>query len=191
MLFFLLLITFSIAAPANCKTAISETQCLECNDNFFLVIQETESGIPNLVCQQVSEISNCAQYDGSSCVKCEPKFYLENNECKPCGIENCLYCAVVNATKICIQCDKVGEKQLYLSADEKSCVDCSLESNDEICGRCGVNKYFDISSKSCKSCMTNCALCTESYNCFQCISKIISHQSLAVFQIISFVLNQN
>ena len=160
-------ISTAFGAVEHCLTAISDNHCIKCENGYFLTIDDTtESGIPNLKCQQVNAITNCELYDGSACVKCISGYYLSSNTCQKCSIANCKYCAQVDGNAICIECSGTYS----ISIDEKECVDCTSSANNEKCGRCGVGKYLDTASKSC---MANCAMCTESYNCFQCKNKAI------------------
>ncbi|EAL44430.1 tyrosine kinase putative [Entamoeba histolytica] len=149
-----------------CLHKISEFHCTQCSEGCFLQLQDnTETGIPSLVCSQsANALENCEASDSSVCIRCKAGYRLNGNLCDKCR-EGCNYC---NSTH-CYQCGKKEDgTQLYLSTDEKSCVDCSLSENDEACGRCPAGKYFDIQNKVCTECMENCALCTDQYNCYQC-----------------------
>ncbi|ELP83512.1 hypothetical protein EIN_377670 [Entamoeba invadens IP1] len=168
LLFFILSLSFALD---HCKSQISDNHCIECESGYYLQLTDnTDSGIPSLLCVAIGVSENCEITDNGACVKCLPKFYLDGNQCKSCSMEFCNYC---NST-FCYQCgSNAAGTQLYLSTDETKCVDCTDPAHDEDCGRCPGGKYFDIDTKRCEKCMTNCALCTEKYNCYQCTNKTL------------------
>ncbi|ELP88911.1 tyrosine kinase, putative, partial [Entamoeba invadens IP1] len=183
-----LLITFclfqSLQAQDNCKTRISDNHCVECNDGYYLkLVDNIETGIPSLVCELATTDTNCEANDGGACIRCKVRYYLQGNQCVRCG-PGCNYCN----SEYCYQCGNTlddttidaslrNDTQLYLSTDEKTCIDCNIASNNEQCGRCQAGTYFNITLKSCQKCFTNCQLCTEEYNCYQCTNgKLLQKQ---------------
>ncbi|EMS14046.1 tyrosine kinase, putative, partial [Entamoeba histolytica HM-3:IMSS] len=179
-LFFNILFVGIYAELEGCAKEISDNHCIECKNGYYLeLVVESESSIPKLICKESKSIPNCTELDGPVCVRCDDGFYVDKDgTCKSCNKEStnesenikCLHCDSTH----CYECGKTTDgKQLYLSNDQTTCIDCSLAENNEACGRCGNGKYFNISSKTCQSCSDNCALCTEENNCFQCTNKTI------------------
>ena len=173
LLFSLFILSVHSAIPSNCKTGVSATHCLECNTGYYLVVKDnTVSGIPDILCEKVPTITNCAQYDGLACVKCSDSFYLNNGACSACP-SNCKNCAPISGSLKCLEC----QGTYSLSVDETECLDCSLSGNKEKCGICSGSTYFDVTTKTCVDCSTGCSLCTESYNCFQCATGYILNRA--------------
>ncbi|ELP85751.1 hypothetical protein EIN_281120 [Entamoeba invadens IP1] len=168
MLFLLYLLTICLSAAdeTGCTNRISENHCVECDPSHHLELQPNDAtGIPSLVCVANQDVANCAEMENGACIRCNIKYYLHNNECIGC-VAGCNYCN----DQVCYQCgtDETNGTQLYLSTDETRCIDCTQQANDEECGRCDAGKYFNIETKNCQPCKDDCALCTESYNCYQC-----------------------
>ncbi|ELP86333.1 hypothetical protein EIN_296330 [Entamoeba invadens IP1] len=171
----ILLFIYLSASQNHCVKLLSPNHCVECESNYYLQLTDNEeTGIPTMACVASSTVKNCASFENNACIKCETGFYLTGNECVGCGIANCNYC---NSTH-CYQCAKVAETQYYLSIDEKTCIDCTLSENDVACGRCNDGQYFNTQSKSCKSCFTNCQLCTEEFNCYQCANGTLLNKQI-------------
>ncbi|BFU18299.1 tyrosine kinase, putative [Entamoeba histolytica HM-1:IMSS-B] len=135
----------------HCKTCFAEDKCITCENNYYLD--------SSYQCTERKNISNCDTWDNLFCTMCKPGYYLQNQECKACTT-NCKYCN----SQECFQC----EAGYTLVNNGANCVDCSKEENNSVCGRCGINEYFDVSKLNCLPCKTNCQRCSSAQNCFMC-----------------------
>ncbi|KAL7711940.1 Tyrosine kinase [Entamoeba marina] len=149
----------------NCIEQYPSGICKTCSDGYFLFVVEAHENSSVLNCLFIEPIDNCIEYEGEFCIQCSDGYYVddETNSCFACS-SNCLHC---NSTH-CNQCYS-SPIYYYLSSDQKTCIDCSQSINDEICGRCPQQYFYDSSLKQCSSCKTNCLSCTNSSNCYQCI----------------------
>lgn len=85
----------------NCKDYLSETECRECLNGFF---------VSNKLCAAVVPVAQCALYDGkasaSVCLECAAGYSLSSGACAPVStsIPNCKLHAT-DASLACRQCD--------------------------------------------------------------------------------------
>ena len=102
-----------------CKTCLSETKCLSCIDDYFLIGNQCNKC--NYNCKTSS--------DKCKCTSCDRGYYFNNYQCLNCD-SNCKTCS--NKADYCTSCDI----NKYLN--EHKCLDC-----DESCN----NKDMDTNKK--------------------------------------------
>ncbi|CAD8124855.1 unnamed protein product [Paramecium sonneborni] len=161
----------------NCKTC-TETQCLNCQNTFYLNTDYLCQKCLNPYCQ-----SNCTQEQcqdcGEGCIKCNldkicysclTNYYLEQGSCKSCH-QFCLKCNYQE----CLQC------QTGYYSEGKDCKKCI--SDCQICDKLNCyqcpDKYY-IKNQECKKCQPNCLSCTEN-KCELCENdQFYPHENLCV-----------
>ncbi|ELP88899.1 hypothetical protein EIN_476010 [Entamoeba invadens IP1] len=94
------LIAVATSLIANCKTQMSDTQCLICDEGYYLKLQEDGSDIvPSLDCAKIEEDLFCEKRLGDECVLCSEGYFVHLGQCQKCPMENCLYCNLTQCFK--------------------------------------------------------------------------------------------
>ena len=187
-LFLLFLYIHTVLSECECKKYFIDgdttTSCVDCqptqNSNskcYLNLITREGSSVPILQCSETkTTITNCENNanEGNYCVKCSNNLVFDETkkECVSCSakFEGCEICG----KERCYSCGKSSTgKQLYLSDDQKRCVDCSDKTNAKYCGVCDDGMYYEASQHQCVSCSSNCELCTSATDCFQCTNNTI------------------
>ena len=135
-----------------CKTCSSETKCLSCVDNYFLVLDK---------CYQCNV--NCkTSNDRCKCDTCEEGYFLSNYQCFKCN-NNCKAC-FGSAVK-CISC--FDGSYLTTSNTCTKCIEsCKTCVSETKCLSC-VDNYF-LLSDSCYQCNVNCKISINNCMCILC-----------------------
>lgn len=132
----------TIECDENCKSCVTNGQCNECNDGYYL--KEYKVGNKCYPCKDEDpHCNNCYYNNGFQCSDCMKDYltiYDKNNEngiCEQCNVNGCEYCYHDNSNNIkCKQC-----KQNYILENGK-CEKCTLEH----CKLCDSDGY------SCEEC---------------------------------------
>ncbi|ELP84060.1 protein serine/threonine kinase, putative [Entamoeba invadens IP1] len=132
--------------------------CLVCQTNFIF----TGS---NQKCVS-KESAHCNAISNSICISCEQKFYLEEENCSPCG-ENCDVC---RNNSLCSICTSPYYNHNGICEENKR-DNCNTEG-EASCLRCEDSFYFDDQStpmsSNCTKCSPNCLTCTTYSRCLSC-----------------------
>ena len=110
-----------------CKTCLSETKCLSCIDDYFIIGNKCNKC--NFNCKTSS--------DKCKCTSCDKGYYFNNYQCLNCN-DNCSTCA--NKADYCTSCDT----NKYLN--EHTCLDCDGSCNikpTDINEKDEETKYYD------------------------------------------------
>ena len=138
---------------ANClKCRISVNICLECRPTYIL---------QGYTCRKGS-ITNCRNYNGQSCIKCNPGFaLLSTGQCFQC-ISGCADCKQTNL----LACDTCLAGT-YLNFTDVTCVNCPASclicSSNTTCSSCANGYSLTIG----KTCVAKCS----DKNCYKCLKE--------------------
>ncbi|EAR93476.2 transmembrane protein, putative (macronuclear) [Tetrahymena thermophila SB210] len=181
-----------LPCPQYCKTCTSQTTCSICQTGYLLAANGTcVSTCPtNFISDQTNTYCVCrlnSTQSNQSC-PCNTSYVDINGNCLPCP----QYCNTCTSQTTCSIC-QTG----YLLAANSTCVStcptnfipnqtntycvCRLNSTQSNL-QCPCNTgYIDVNG-DCKSCPSNCDVCTSQTVCFQCsINYYLTVQQTCVF----------
>lgn len=161
--------------------------CLNCEDSECEVCIYSYLDITNNQCVATDKVPNCTSYsDANTCLNCAPRYYLDNNECLPIEIKDCIIAHKVTDnvagqninTIVCLAC---ADKMLITEGD---CIPdnvCQLENcktcarnyeKKEVCIRCEDEYVLNpISGKCVTQTTENCLALDENDTnlCGECV----------------------
>ncbi|KAL7717125.1 protein serine/threonine kinase [Entamoeba marina] len=178
----------SVTCPSDCITCDDSSQCLKCNESYYLSNYTSCDSVANncaecnkyecttclsgyyLIagnCKTCPEISNCETCSVDGCIECDTGYYLENGACNSCNYYSS-YCTSCNSNE-CLECSP----EYYLSDGKcevcsnvwDNCVECS--STECLTCESNISTLVKGSCYDCNYRWDNCLTCSDS-ECTQC-----------------------
>ena len=137
-----------------CKTCSSDTICISCFDDYFLL---------SSVCYNCNVNCKTKENDNCKCKTCYYGYYLSNYQCLKCD-SSCKTCSD-SATK----CEKCNEGYYLVSTTntcEKCPNNCKVCTSSTKCTEC--NDGYFIQSNECFLCNVNCNTTIDGCKCNTC-----------------------
>jgi hypothetical protein len=148
------------------------------SDNFFsnsfegfLYIFEMFLSAPLInelvsVSEDICEVYPKDQSCISTCILTEFELDANKGSCETCqdecdqGCKNATQCSLCEDDH-CVSCENFKKK---------SCIECEkgFEVKDKLCVQCWETTFYDVKSKSCKTCEGLCVTCESKYKCLSC-----------------------
>ena len=132
-------------------------QCQYLYQQYYVLIND---------CQDACNLPNCITCNtGTSCVECQPQYFLNSvQRCDPC-IGNCSICSNTVTCDTCIS-------GYYFDSGNGSCLPCEvncLTCTASSCRSCPPAYYPSLKTcKLCENAMSNCIECSVSNICQKC-----------------------
>jgi len=176
---------FKIDEQGFCKACPSSRYESNGKDKCAVICDENKVGIyckdnKEIPCDNiVSSCSDCKTIAGKpTCTKCGNYSYLENNECKGCGLSYCYACKKINNQVSCLGCqsDSIMQNQNGINIcigcegmGLSHCNSCNNNNGLPVCDNC-VPGYY-LKNGSCLNCssISNCTHCDNNGVCTNCI----------------------
>ena len=186
-LFYVLpIITYSSTQIENCEVQVG-SECTLCSDGYYLLEDYNDcikceglckTCIPRLNINNVNEHDCLSCYDGDYLDEVLPievdGIKYDSGICKPCGIDNCKECELVEDVPKCSKCfphfyDNSGQ----CSSCHSSCLECN-GPNENQCTRCvdGYGVHQTTEGSFCEKCPDNCLECDKDLKCTKCIENL-------------------
>ncbi|ELP93782.1 protein serine/threonine kinase, putative [Entamoeba invadens IP1] len=151
----------------NCSSCGADGECFGCLKDYVLVKKlPTNKGVCVLPSQQ--EGTHCLLYENGHCRLCENSYFLNSsNECTKC------YYMCSQCSKTATSCDECVEgfvlQNGVCETSKTALQGCQQTIPYSLkCAVCERGYYLDLTQRSCKKCITNCALCTGDSICVIC-----------------------
>ncbi|EAS05248.2 hypothetical protein TTHERM_01364620 (macronuclear) [Tetrahymena thermophila SB210] len=143
----------------SCKTCYgpSDAECKECIKQFYKPNKNNK-----YLCQCVLENCEKCNEDGSKCLKCEDKYFIDKGICQYCDINSFNY-------------DKINQKCYKCHS---SCLTCNGPTEKD-CTKCINSNFIHDPSNSniCKCKIQNCQNCSQDGSqCLQCADNFSPNQ---------------
>ncbi|KAL4506092.1 hypothetical protein ABPG72_013853, partial [Tetrahymena utriculariae] len=163
-----------VQCPANCAQCDAQQNCLTCNTNYYLQLDNS----CNTQCPSSSQInstnnkqcicdSNAAIVQNINC-QCNQNYYQNGNKCFQC-IDNCITCQNQSNCQICQkdfilllngQCEFCDTKNgffikdnLCLSCQKSNCLECLNQNQCTKYANCGAQFTYNYISQQCEQCL--------------------------------------